>query len=119
MRIIESLKHALRGLKAVLKRERNARVHTVFAVLALLASWFFHISSTQLILVILAITLVFFAEIVNSAIEKTLDLISVENNQVVRIIKDICAAAVLVTAALAGVIAIIVFVPYIIRIFNK
>lgn len=119
MAIIQSFRHALKGLKTVLKRERNARVHMVFAALALLASWFFHISSTQLILVILAISLVFFAEIVNSAIEKTLDLISVENNQVVRIVKDICAAAVLVTSVLALIIAVIVFTPYIIKLINK
>jgi diacylglycerol kinase len=85
----------------------------------LVASWFFHISSTQLVLVILAIGLVFFAEVVNSAIEKTLDLMSTGNNQIVKIVKDMCAAAVLITAMTAFLIALIVFLPYIIKLFHK
>lgn len=119
MIVVTSFKHALRGLREVIKRERNARVHLILAFLALIASWFFRISSTQLVLVVLAIGLVFFAEVVNSAIEKTLDLIPVGNNQIVKIVKDMCAAAVLVTATTATVIALIVFLPYIIKLIYK
>lgn len=106
-----SFRHAFKGLRAVVSRERNARIHLFFAVLAVLASWFFRISIFQLSLVIFAIILVFFAEITNTAIERTLDLIITERNQVVRLIKDMTAGGVLVCAIGALAIAVCVFAP--------
>lgn len=116
---LESFRFAAKGLKLVLARERNARIHLVFAVLALLLSWFLHISLLELGLVVMAITLVFFAEVVNTAIEKTLDQISTENNQIVKIVKDMTAAGVLLCAISAVVIAGLVFLPHIISLLNK
>ncbi len=106
-----SFRHAFKGLRAVVSRERNARIHLFFAVLAVFASWFFRISVFQLSLVIFAIILVFFAEITNTAIERTLDLIITERNQVVQLIKDMTAGGVLVCALGALAIAVCVFAP--------
>jgi diacylglycerol kinase len=61
---------------------------------------------------------VLFAEIVNTAIEKTLDLISQENNHAIQITKDMMAAAVLLTAIGAIVVACIVFIPRLIEIIR-
>ena len=61
----------------------------------------------------LSIVLVFFAEIINTAMEKSLDLISQENNHLVQQTKDMMAAAVLVTAIGSLVVAAAVFAPYI------
>lgn len=106
-----SFRHAYKGLRAVVSRERNARIHMFFAVLAVLASWLFQISIFQLSLVIFAIILVFFAEITNTAIERTLDLIVTERNQVVQLIKDMTAGGVLVCALGALAVAACVFGP--------
>ncbi|MEI8072679.1 MAG: diacylglycerol kinase family protein [Candidatus Saccharibacteria bacterium] len=111
MVIFKSFSYALKGLRYVIMSERNARIHLVLAVLALLASIIFNISLQEWLFVAVSITLVFFAEIVNTAIEKTLDLISQENNQMVRMIKDMMAAAVLVTAITAFTVASVIFVP--------
>ena len=111
MVIFKSFSYALKGLRYVIMSERNARIHLVLAVLALLASIIFNISLQEWLFVAVSITLVFFAEIVNTAIEKTLDLISQENNQMVKIIKDMMAAAVLVTAITAFTVASVIFVP--------
>jgi len=111
MVIFKSFSYALKGLRYVIMSERNARIHLVLAVLALLASIIFNISLQEWLFVALSITLVFFAEIVNTAIEKTLDLISQENNQMVKIIKDMMAAAVLVTSITALTVASVIFVP--------
>ncbi len=116
---LASFRYALRGLKEVFSSERNAKIHLLCALLALLASLLFHIAIIQLLFVVLAITMVFFAEIVNTAIEKTLDALSKENNQVVRVIKDMTAAGVLVTAAGAILVAILVFGPYLYKLFVK
>ena len=111
MVIFKSFSYALKGLRYVIMSERNARIHLVLAVLALLASIIFNISLQEWLFVAVSITLVFFAEIVNTAIEKTLDLISQENNQMVKIIKDMMAAAVLVTSITALTVASVIFVP--------
>ncbi len=111
MVIFKSFSYALKGLRYVIMSERNARIHLVLAVLALLASIIFNISLQEWLFVAVSITLVFFAEIVNTAIEKTLDLISQENNQMVKMIKDMMAAAVLVTAITAFTVASVIFVP--------
>lgn len=106
-----SFRYAFRGLKYVLSSERNARLHLLMAILALVASIVLQISLQEWLFVIISIALVFFAEITNTAIEKTLDLISQEHNQLVKLIKDMTAAGVLVTAVGSIIVAIIVFLP--------
>ncbi len=116
---LASFRYAWRGLRKVFSTERNAKIHLLSALIALLASLILHIAITQLLFVLLAITLVFFAEITNTALEKTLDALSKENNQVVRLVKDMTAGGVLVTALSAVLVAILVFGPYIYRLFVR
>ncbi len=108
-----SLKFAVRGLRTVLSRERNARIHLFFAVIAVVVGLIFNITADQFLVIILSITLVFFAEIVNTAIERTLDLTYHENSQMVRFVKDTTAAGVLVTATSALLVAVVIFGPHI------
>jgi len=110
---IRSLRTAFGGLVHVVRVERNARFHLVIAVLALLLAKALQVSNTELAAIFFAIILVFLAEIVNTAIEKTLDLVEPGHNEQVRIIKDIAAGAVLVTAVGAFAIGIAVFGPYV------
>lgn len=114
----KSFSYAFKGLKYVLSSERNARLHVMFAVLALVASILLRIDLEEWLFVVVSITLVFFAEIVNTALEKTLDLISQENNQLVKLIKDMMAAAVLVTAMGAVIVALVVFLPRVVGIVS-
>ena len=113
-----SFQNALRGLKLVLARERNARIHLFFAILAVIISLALRISAGQFSVILLAIIMVFFAEIVNTAIEKTLDLTYQENSQLVRFIKDTTAAGVLVTAGGSVIIAILIFGPHITKLLH-
>jgi len=69
------------------------------------------VTAIEFLFVFSSIVMVFFSEIVNTAIEKSLDLISQENNHLVQLIKDMMAAAVLVTALGAIVVAGVVFGP--------
>ena len=108
---LASFKYAFRGLKEVISSERNAKIHIVFAILAIVASVLLKVSILEFLFVFSSIVLVFFAEIVNTAVEKTLDLISQENNHLVQLIKDMLAAAVLVTAIGSIVVAAVVFGP--------
>jgi diacylglycerol kinase (ATP) len=109
-----SLSTAFMGLVFVLRAEQNARIHLVFAIAALILGVVLGVSDTGLVAVFFAIILVFIAEVFNTALEKTLDLIEPQHNEQVRIIKDIAAGAVLVTAIGAAAIGIVVFGPHLI-----
>lgn len=116
---LASFRHAIRGLRLVVSRERNAKIHVCAAVLALGAAFILHIGWLELALVIAMIALVFFAEIVNTAIEKTLDTMATENHQVVKVVKDMTAGGVLVTAIAAIFVAGCIYIPAIMRLLNS
>lgn len=109
---LRSLHTAFNGLVYVLRMERNARFHLVIAVLTLLLAVLLQVSNAELAAIFFAIIIVFVAEVVNTALEKMLDLIEPNHNQQVRVIKDIAAGAVLVAAVGAAAIGVAVFGPY-------
>jgi diacylglycerol kinase len=108
-----SLYTAFQGIVYVVRSERNARLHLLFAILALLLGVTLGVSNAELAAIFFAIILVFTSEIVNTALEKTLDLIEPLHHKQVGIIKDIAAGAVLVTAIGALGIGLAIFLPYI------
>ncbi len=104
--------YAFRGLWYALRTQRNARVHAVIALLAILLGILLHISSTEFALVFVAITGVFIAEMFNTVLEICVDLASPEYHPLAKIAKDVAAGAVLVNAILAVIIALLVFGPH-------
>lgn len=107
------LTHAIHGVLHVLRHERNARMHLLFALAALLLGVLLGVSDTELAAVFFAVILVFLAEIFNTAIERTLDLIDQQENAHIKIIKDMAAGGVLIAATAAVVIGFAIFAPYI------
>ncbi len=116
---LNSFKYAIKGMREVIKSERNAKIHLFFAGLAIVGSIVLKVGVLEFLFVFTSIILVIFAEIINTAIEKTLDLISQENNHAVELTKDMMAAAVLLTAIGSLVVAFVVFVPRIIELIQK
>ena len=112
---IKSLITAFYGVVFVVRVERNARLHLLIAVAALITGILLGVSNAELAAIFFAIILVFTSEIVNTALEKTLDLIEPKHNSQVRIIKDIAAGAVLVTAIGAAAIGIAIFLPHVLE----
>jgi diacylglycerol kinase (ATP) len=114
MSFFHSLYTAFEGLVYVVKTERNARLHLLAAILALLLGILLGVSNSELAAIFFAIILVFLSEIMNTAVEKTLDLVEPAKNEKVRIIKDIAAGAVLVSSIGALAIGAAIFTPYIV-----
>jgi len=110
-----SLEAALNGVVVVVRAERNARMHLLAASVALVAAIGLGVSNAALAAVFFAIILVFTAEVVNTALEKTLDLVEPQPNEQVRVIKDMAAGAVLVAAIGAAIIGVVVFGPYLVK----
>ncbi len=108
---IKSFYYAFHGLKIVIVKEHNFRIHLLAAVVAVAAGLFFNISSPEWIAIVLIITLVLTLEIVNSSLEKLADFVSPEKNNAIKTIKDMAATAVLLSAIAALIIAAIIFIP--------
>ena len=108
---IKSFSYAFSGLKTALKEEHNARIHLVAAVFVVVFSLFFGINTYEWIAVVFAIGFVFAMELFNSAIENTADFISPEKHDTVKKIKDLSAAAVLVSAIAALIVGLLIFLP--------
>jgi diacylglycerol kinase len=115
-RVVRSIYTAFQGVVQVVKTERNARIHLLVAIIVLLLGVLFNVSNAELAALFFSVIIVFVAEIVNTAIEKTLDLVKPEDNEQVRIVKDIAAGAVLVAAIGAAGIGIAVFYPYVLEV---
>lgn len=102
---------AFNGLKILWKEEHNFRIHIFATVLAIIAGFIFKISSFEWLAILLAIGLVLTAEIINSSIENLADFVSPKKHNQMKKIKDLSAAAVLVSAILALIVGVIIFLP--------
>src|SRR5579885_349620 len=100
------------GFGYALRTQRNARVHLILALLAILLGIALHISAIEFAMIFVAITAVFIAEMVNTAVELCIDLASPGYHPLAKIAKDVAAGAVLLSAILAVVIALFIFVPH-------
>ncbi len=100
---------ATEGVIATFRTERNFRVH-VLATLAIIgAAWFFRVSALDWMLLMLAVGMVLGAELMNTAVEAAVDLVSPDWHTFAKKAKDAAAGAVLVTSGAAAVIGVIVF----------
>jgi diacylglycerol kinase (ATP) len=107
---IRSFYHAFCGILRMVRCQHNAWVHAFATLAVLFAAWFFRISGPDWCWIILAISLVWTAEALNTAFEFLADAASPEFHPLVRNAKDV---AVLITAIGAFIIGCIVFWPYI------
>ncbi|MBW4062222.1 diacylglycerol kinase family protein [Candidatus Saccharibacteria bacterium] len=117
--IMRGFGFAFKGLWYVLRYERNARIHLVAAVFAFGLGVYMRVTDVELAAIFFAIIIVFLAEIVNTAFEKTLDLIDTNHNPKIMIIKDMAAGAVLVAASAAALMGIVIFTPYFVRLWQN
>ena len=103
---------AFNGLVFFFRNELNAKIHSVISVFVIVSGFYFQISVYEWGLVSFAIALVFTAEIINTAIEKIMDMIHPEKDIRVGNIKDLAAGAVLFASIVSAIIGLIVFIPH-------
>jgi len=117
LKILRSFPYAFKGIYFLFRNETNSRVHLLAAITAVIAGFYFQIGPIKWVVIILCISLVFAAELFNTAIERTIDLVSPQINPAAGMIKDLSAGAVLVIAIGALLSGAIIFAPYIYRLF--
>jgi diacylglycerol kinase len=115
---LKSLGFAWSGLRRLVKEERNARIHLVASLAVLIVCFFLPLSSSEWLWILLSISLVWMAELFNSAIERLTDLASPGLHPLAGAAKDFAAAAVLVAALFCLAIAALVLLPHLISFFR-
>jgi diacylglycerol kinase len=115
-RRLKSFRYAFSGLRVLVKEEHNARIHLFATVCVIVMGVLFRISCTEWVTVALAIGLVFGMEAVNSAVENICDFVCPERDARIKKIKDLAAAAVLLSAIAALAVGLFIFIPKIMSI---
>src|SRR6478672_11459842 len=114
---IRSFRHAVTGIFRMIRCQHNAWIHAIATVSVLAAAFLIRISAADWCWIVLAVSMVWTAEALNTAFEFLADAASPEFHPLVRDAKDVAAGAVLLTAIAAAVIGAIVFWPYFARLF--
>lgn len=117
-RLINSFGYATKGIISVYKTEQNILIHTIIAIIVLCLAFYFKVSSIESCILALSIGLVIAFEIINTAIEYTIDMAMPNIHPMAKLAKDSASGAVLVTAITSIVIGLIIFIPKIMELFN-
>ena len=115
-RRLKSFRYAFSGLRVLVREEHNARIHLFATVCVIVMGVAFRISCTEWMAVAFAIGLVFGMEAVNSAVENICDFVCPERDARIKKIKDLAAAAVLLSAIAALAVGLFIFIPKIMSI---
>ncbi len=118
-KLVESANHAIEGILHSAKTQTHLRYHLYTVILILLLSFVLGVSKTEFIAVAIVSIIVLSVEMLNTAVEATVDHMFKEYDERAKIIKDIAAGAVLLTAIGSAVIGYIIFVPYLKDIFEN
>ncbi len=107
----KSFEYAFSGIKDFIISEHNARLHFAATVVVIVIAILLKVNYTEAILLTIVTGLVWICELINTAIEKIMDFITLEKLPKIKFIKDIGAAAVLVAAFIALITGCLIFIP--------
>jgi diacylglycerol kinase len=108
-RRLKSFRFAYEGIKYALTTQPNMKIHFFISFVTLISALFFRLPVLHILFILLAITLMIVTELLNTAVEKTVDLAMPDSHPIAKIAKDVAAAAVLVAAVFAVAVGMIVF----------
>ncbi len=116
---IKSVNFAIEGILHAAKTQRHLRYHFYAAVIVLLLSYTVGVTRIEFLIIALSVIAVLLSELFNTAIENLVDILSPSHSEKARIVKDIAAGAVLVTALGAATIGYIILFPYIDKVLQQ
>lgn len=114
-RLRRSFGNATHGLYRLLRDEQNARIHVAITLFVFAAAIGLHVNRLEAAVLFVAVILVFGMEIINTAIEELIDHLHPHTHETIARIKDGMAGAVFISALIATVVAILVFLPHILE----
>ena len=111
-RFVKSFSYSIDGLKYAYKYEQSMLIHVIATVAVILSNFFFKVKGFEWLISLLAIGMVLSAELINTAIEAVVDLVTLEIHPLAKIAKDCGSAATFVLAMMAAAIGIVIYWPY-------
>lgn len=108
---LKSFGYAWSGIKAVLRTEHNTWIHLTLTILAIAFGIILSINLWEWMALVIVVALVWMAELFNTCIEKIMDFLSAERHPKIKLIKDMAAAAVLITSIAAVIVGCLIFIP--------
>lgn len=110
-KLIKSFGYSFNGIAAAVRTEQSMQIHLIAVAVVTIAGLKLEVSATEWIVLVTCFGVVISVELLNSAIEKLVDLVSPEFNTKAGLVKDIAAGAVMILAIAAGIIGCIIFIP--------
>jgi diacylglycerol kinase len=107
----KAISHALEGWRYVLQTQRNTWVHASVSIAVIVVCFWLGLSTQDWAIIIFTIALVWAAEFINTSLEVLADLVQPDEDPLVKISKDVSAAAVLITAGTSIIIGILIIGP--------
>lgn len=111
----KSFGFAFEGLRFAWSKDQNLRVHTVAATIVIAASMILKVSNVEKSILGIMILLVISTEMINSAIEQMVNLITKEHRMEAKLAKDVASGMVFITAAGSVIVGILIFAPYLLQ----
>ena len=118
-KFFKSFGYAFLGIITALKKERNLKIHFIAMIIVIIFGIVLRITKMEWIICIILFASVISLEMVNTAIENVVDLVTEEQNPKAKIAKDTAAGAVLISAVSAAIIGLVIFIPKFILILMK
>ncbi len=115
----DSVNCAIEGILHAARTQKHMRNHFVTALVLLFALLILRVSALEFILIAISVSFVLFAELMNTAIEVVVDMVSPEFNPLAKVAKDVAAGAVLVAAIGAVVMGLLVLSRYIFPVYRE
>ncbi len=116
---MKSLVFAFQGWKAFAREQRNLGIQVVMALLTIAAGFFFGITGMEWCAILLCIAMVLGLEMVNTAMENLVNLVTKEQHPLAGKVKDIAAGAVAFASLISVVVGVIVFWKYVVEIIER
>jgi diacylglycerol kinase len=114
----KSFKCALEGIVVTLTNERNIKIQAMIGIMAFVLGLYLKFNTVEFCILILTISMVVISEMLNTAIEKTVDLcVKDQIHPLAKLAKDIASGAVLIAAIASLVIAYMLYIPKLITLF--
>lgn len=110
--LLKSFSFAFRGIKKSIMSERNMRIHVTAAAFLLIFSYFYHFSRVEYALLFLAISSVIATEMMNTAVEAVVDMVSPAYSRAAQVAKDIAAGAVFVSAIFSVGVGLLLYLDF-------
>jgi len=110
-KFIQSFVHAWNGISYGIGAERNAKVHVMAAIVVIVTGFMTGLSQSEWFIVIILICGMLALELMNSAVERVVNLLTTERHILAKQAKDLAAGAVLVYAIGSAIIGLLLFIP--------